>query len=1295
MPLRDPVQERVVSNFISRLLSGVGRSAILRAFPTRTVKRIDLERFRVADEHAPEELVRALVLPEGRYRIIFRQYREPGDRGDLSRALFTTLRSKLAREAQAAHRETGLWMLWLAYPLLYVPHPSPDREEFLLAPLFLWPIKIESGKLPEGEIEISREKGAPRFNRIALNWIRRTLEFDPPEPSGHELLELASFDDLHGLVERFCESFKPALDARFGNRIESVPERKTLRTLEAPRIYDAGIVGLIKWENMELLADLEKLHGMEELEGVAGDFLKEREQLESSPIEVPREENQFLVTDTDHTQERAIWMSRRPEGLVVHGPPGTGKSQVIVNIVADALARGEKVLVICQKKAALDVVAARLRKVGLRDLFIQVDDPESDRKRVIEILRDQDTTVGPQDNGERTAIAQEIEHIEKEFEQYSTALFEIRGQRGIHYQTMLARIACIEREYDAVRPLEEVRDLLNDANDVELRRVKDALEQIECLFWEADVPGNPWKNGRDDLTGDRYQLEEIEGVLAKALTLAEAADLWAGKKKPVGGELVGSLETICGSAGRLARSWAKLDSQIVSKAKSQLESAAEIEDLTYGSTADAVEALLKKQLSIFRLFLPTFHQNRKLIRGFVGRHDWARARIAEKVFYEIAGRAGDAAAFEPALETVGKWLQESASKSLVQMVRDGKPLTPTLSRLREYLPRLPILLRYLATVRGLDERGQEVVKAIQRALGGIPRNWQKVVELSALLAWVGEVERKSPILRSFTPELYETNRRRLIQLVQNKRKLESETIRAQWSAKWASIDHRWRQGLRFRGPRSQKLREVVETGITHGLFDLRPCWLVNPGAASQVFPLTRSLFDIIIFDEASQCPPEYALPALYRAGRAVVAGDGKQLPPTMFFKSAFDFEMDESDEEKIDGPERRADFEISTGTEDLLSLAQARLPGAHLNVHYRSLDPILIAFSNAAFYRNRLEAPQPAFPVMQDGVPALFLERVDGVYQTNRTNPEEARRVVSYLKRLWLMEKAPPTIGVVTFNDAQREAIEDLLQAESDRDVDFRLSFERELTRVEDDQDVGFFVKSLEAVQGDERDVILFSTTYGRREDGRFVRSFLGPINRQGGERRLNVAITRAKLWVRIYTSLPIHELASALTPGAVETADAAGRAMLQLYLAYAGHISKGERVAAESILHRALELAGGLAEHRGSIGAEESEFEIEVREALRTTLDLEIDTQVSSGSFRIDLAVRAPNKGGYILGIECDGKAYHSAPSARAYDYWRQVVLEQRGWRIHRVWSTAWRANRAREIEKIERLIGQILNAQ
>ncbi|MBU1207738.1 MAG: DUF4011 domain-containing protein [Proteobacteria bacterium] len=1292
MALRDPVQEQVISKFIQRLLSGVSRSAVLKAFPTRTVKRIDLARFRIAHSEAPEKLVQALVHPEGRYRLVFQDYRRADDRGSQSQALFTTLRTKLAREAQAVHRDTGIWMLWLAYPIIYVPHPSPDHEEFLLAPLFLWPIRIDSGNLPEGELILRREQGAPRFNRIAWQWIRRNLEFDAPEPTTAELLQMADFIALREIVKRCCDGFRPVLDISLQPSIQPVPERGSLKGLERPRLLDAGIVGLIQWENMELLADLEKLYGLDVLLGPAGDFLRERERPPASAIEIPEEKNRFLVTDTDHTQERAVWMARRPEGVVIHGPPGTGKSQVIVNIVADALARNERVLVVCQKKAALDVVSSRLRAVGLGDLSIQVDDAEGDRRRIIELLRDQESPSQFVNEQERIEAAEEIERLEKQFKEYSKALFRGRELRRINYRTMIARISRLEREWPGVRPLEALRELFKEINETDLNRLSEALARLEDLFWAANVPENPWVCGKENLSGDRYELEEINADLERALPSANTADSWTGKKGPSCGKLVGTTKEISDAASRLAVTWPRLNLRFARKLGHEQKIVAEIEANQYIKAADAVESIFKKQHSLSRHFTPSFYGNKKTIKVFIALRKWAIASTAHPVYGAIASRAADVSMCEPLLKAVGRWLEASKASLLLEDIRIAKPIAGYLQSLKDYLPTLQVLLRYRATVLGLDKRWKKVVDFIERAPGGPPKNWAKVAELSALLAWAGEAEKEAPILRSLTPELYEADRKRLRELAGRKRELESQTIRSIWAKKWSGVDHRWRRALRFRGPHSQRLREIVETGRTRGLLDLRPCWLANPGTSSQIFPLESSLFDLVIFDEASQCPPEYAVPALFRGKRVVVAGDGKQLPPTMFFKSAFDFEFDEAEEEQGERLEDKVELAISAGAEDLLSLGQARLPDSYLNVHYRSLDPTLISFSNAAFYKNRLEVPRPAIPITIDGKPALFLERVDGVYRTDRTNLEEARRVVDYLKQIWLTMEDRPTIGVVTFNDAQREAIEDLLEAEASRDPEVQAAYERELTRAKDGQDVGFFVKSLEAVQGDERDVILFSTTYGRREDGRFIRSFLGPINRQGGERRLNVAITRARLWVRIFTSLPIAELSSALTPGTVETQDAAGRAMLQLYLAYAERISGGDYAGGNGILRRAMELAGAIGEHQGSAGEEESEFEAEVRDALCDALGCQIDTQVSSGSFRIDLGVRAPDSSNYILGIECDGKAYHSAPSARSYDYWRQTVLEQRGWQIHRIWSSVWRTDRIGEINKVRDRIERIL---
>jgi len=1286
MPLRDPVQAQAVEHYTRRLLTGVSRSAALKAFPTRTVKRIDLARLRIARPDAPESLLHTLVEPEARYKLTFEDYRRQDEAGEARRALFTTLRNRLARDAQAAHRETGLWMLWLAYPLLYAPHPSRDRDDFLLAPLFLWSVRIDSTGLSEGEISFVREGAVPRFNRVAWQWIRRNLDFDPPEPTPSELLELTTFEKLRESVQRYTAGFRLSLDGTLIPRIVPVPERKQVSSWDVPRLLDAGILGLIRWENMELLADLGRLHDMEELAGPAGEFLRERQRLDVPLIEVPREKDRFLITDTDASQERAIWASRRQEGVVVHGPPGTGKSQVIVNIVADVLAHGETVLVVCQKKAALDVVASRLSAAGLGDLLLQVDDAEGDRRRIIESLRSQEPPVRADVERRRAAGAAEIEQLESRFEAYSKALFSLRERRGTNYRAMLARISRIQRNTAGIRPLPALRKLLSSSDETSLRQLCEALEGIERLYFEAEVADNPWMDARQDLAGDPYEMDEIRECLGDGTEAYGAADTWAARAGPAGLPLVGDLAEIEAAAARLGDAWPRLERQLLRPVRTEVD-AREIDDATFRRAAEAATALVRHQGSIVRFLRPAFYRARNLLGAFGAVRPWVEDASADGIFRAIAKRARDAAACERYLRTLGAWIDAAVVDRLVGELRAGRPVAGYLQRIQTHLPLLPVLLRYRATLAGLGERDRQVVAALVEDAEATPRAWSRVTELSALLEWVADAERESPILREMTPEIHRTERVRLVEAARAKRQLEATAIRSRWAAEWEGIDHRWRRGLRFRGPNSVRLREVVETGLRRGLLDLRPCWLANPGTTSQILPLEHGVFDVVVFDEASQCPPEYALPALYRGRRVVVAGDGKQLPPTMFFRSTFDFDTEEEAAEREQAVEDKVELGISTGAEDLLFLAQARLPDAHLNVHYRSIDPQLIAFSNAAFYGNRLEAPRPPSTTTADGATALSLERVDGVYRPDRTNPEEARRVVACLRRLWLESDARPTVGVVTFNEAQREEIEDLLDAEAARDVAFRCAFEREQARRDGDQDVGFFVKSLEAVQGDERDVILFSTTYGRREDGRFSRSFLGPINQAGGERRLNVAITRARQWVRIFTSLPIAELADALGAGSVQTQETAGRAMLQLYLAFAERVTAGDESGAEAVLLRALKLSGTLGPQPASSGEEESEFEVEVREALRDALGLEIDSQVSSGAFRIDLAVRSPG-GGYLLGIECDGKAYHSAASARAYDHWRQSLLEERGWRIHRVWSTSWWRERQREIERVQFIV-------
>lgn len=455
-----------------------------------------------------------------------------------------------------------------------------------------------------------------------------------------------------------------------------------------------------------------------------------------------------------------------------------------------------------------------------------------------------------------------------------------------------------------------------------------------------------------------------------------------------------------------------------------------------------------------------------------------------------------------------------------------------------------------------------------------------------------------------------------------------------------------------------------------------------------MFPLTPGLFDLVIFDEASQCPIEQALPIVYRGKRVVVAGDEKQLPPTSFFSpessGAEDDETEDGAAEDVPvlQAQQAAITQHVTDSEDLLAAAVASLPHDYLAVHYRSEHPALIEFSNRAFYNGLLEAPPSRMPPGSEQPPIRWVE-VNGLYEAGkRVNRVEAQRVVEEVKTALFMEKHP-TIGVVTFNQPQRELIQDLLESERLRDRAFAEKFDEELNRRDNNQDVGLFVKNLENVQGDERDVMIFSTTFGPTSEGKMQRRF-GPVGQRGGERRLNVAITRAKRRIVVVSSMPVNEISTALLGDQGAGAGITPSGYLQLYMAYAQSISNGEapRVA------RVLDLLKPSMAVRGT-GDTESPLEEEIKEAL-DRMGYVVDSQVGVGGFRIDLAVKHRDpRLGYVLGIECDGAAYHSDRSARLRDVWRQSILQERyGWRMHRVWSTRWWHYRHEEISKLTRAI-------
>lgn len=422
------------------------------------------------------------------------------------------------------------------------------------------------------------------------------------------------------------------------------------------------------------------------------------------------------------------------------------------------------------------------------------------------------------------------------------------------------------------------------------------------------------------------------------------------------------------------------------------------------------------------------------------------------------------------------------------------------------------------------------------------------------------------------------------------------------------------------------IRELIQNA-PNAIQAIKPAMMMSPPSVAKFLPRCQTQFDVVIFDEASQLRASEAIGAIVRATQVIVVGDDKQLPPSNFFKLVVDDDLQDEDDP--------ADV---VGIESILDLVEPKADlSTTLRWHYRSRSENLIDFSNRHFYdHNLITFPGSGSEALATG---LSLEFDPNNFFTPKVaiNRAEARAVAQRVLK-HALESGDLSLGVVAFSVRQRDMILDELEFAKKQHPDLDDFFSA-------NGNEPFFVKNLENVQGDERDVILISVGYGLQEDGKLVQNF-GPINNKGGERRLNVLVTRAKLAMEVFCNFKADALKMPPMPNP-------GLVAFRDFLAYAENPK------------RVLPVETGL-------GAE-SPFEEQVAEVVKS-LGYDIETQVGMSGYRIDIGVRsAKNPGRYALGIECDGASYHSSFSARDRDRLRQNHLESMGWRIHRIWSTDW----------------------
>jgi very-short-patch-repair endonuclease len=528
-----------------------------------------------------------------------------------------------------------------------------------------------------------------------------------------------------------------------------------------------------------------------------------------------------------------------------------------------------------------------------------------------------------------------------------------------------------------------------------------------------------------------------------------------------------------------------------------------------------------------------------------------------------------------------------------------------------------------------------------------PEQTPQVFEINYLRWWLSSVIDSDAVLQSFSGSEQQFTVAAFAQNVDDYLSLTRRYIRARIAAHHqapASAKDDEAMGLLTRElkkkMRFKPLRKMLGQASS-AILRLTPCLMMSPLSVAQFLALGEQLFDVVIFDEASQIPVWDSIGALARGKQAVIAGDPKQMPPTDFFSRGTDDEDSDND--------------LQSAESILDECRSVRVPELYLDWHYRSRHENLIAFSNHHYYDDRLVT----FPAPQTKDSSVSFHYVkDGIYATGkaRHNENEAKAVVAdvvaHLKAP-LVDGKKLSVGVVTFNSQQQKLIEDLLEAERRADPTLEQWFDAA-------QMEPVMVKNLENVQGDERDIMYFSVTFGPSIEGRLSMNF-GPLNKDGGERRLNVAITRARNQLKVFSSLRPDQIDLSRT-GALGVRD------FKHFLEFA------ERGAASFARETHLTAHGF-----------DSCFEEAVCDALEKR-GWRVQSQVGVAKFRIDLGVVHPAyPGRYLAGVECDGATYHSAATARDRDKVREGVLRGLGWNILRVWSTDWWENPERTADELD----------
>lgn len=1116
----------------------------------------------------------------------------------------------LKREVEEIQKETGKYDLYVGFPYVF---GKIGQDITVKAPILLIPVTLEIEKdtatlihMENQPIIINRSLILAYCNENKIKSDNLISEFDP--------LSESTFANVHDVLAYLEQS---GIKLNYQKRKTIIPFDPTKEiTNENLDVKYMAVLGRFPLAN-PIYNDYEILE-KQNLSTPSIDLLlkgksKKAKKTKNNPIT-------YTINDLDYAQENAIDQVNQNGNIVIYGPPGTGKSQTIVNIISDALCKNKRVLVVSQKRAALDVVFSRLNKLNQKAMFIP--DPEKDKTKFFDRIKQMHAQVIRDDFQSKQKKFQKNEiNINKELnvlQKISDTLFT-PTDFGLTLQEMYARSYNVGKEskdYNLYKDLlkTSISSLNYSELDENVRYIKDKNLAKIFIDRETAIKNNPLVvHLKPDL--ELHKLKELQSFVAKLAKLP--------------------LIPFDFSAYPHSRYLSTFYLERTGNNRPDMQDIANIiMQVEYPTLTKWLKACILPPLWLVFPFIKYKHAKLKKDVNI----DLNIALKAFKMF-----------------ETPYTFLQESLDSEGYALVMGG-----LINGNNEFAKKLLSALENYIAVRDLNRAINELSPITKDILlysySHSDKSYDSFVDVINKiipLRIYHEIIKNDAYIEDVLSQTvtFDSIRDRILNLKRDQRELTKELAMSKFNIDYLeyfanaedSKDYLYQiQKQRALWP----IRRIIEF-FSEYLFRLFPCWLLSPQTVSTIFPLKKGMFDLVVFDEASQMFVENALPTIYRGKSIVVAGDNKQLRPSSGFVRRY--QADDSFDYSVD-----LSTQAALEVESLLDLATAKFTPVHLTYHYRSLFSELIDFSNVAFYGNKLQiAPNTVLTTENKPIERI---KVKGTWQ-NRHNHEEAVAVVKLVKNIFRDRQYNESIGIVTFNNEQKEYIEDLLDQEADKVATFRKQLYKEENRIENGENYSIFVKNLENVQGDERDIIIFSVGYAKNDYDRVVAQF-GSLSMDGGENRLNVAITRARKKVYVVTSIEPEEL------DRVETTKNNGPKLLKKYLLYARAVSSGKQSDVDTV----LSTFDANVKDVSPIGA----YEEQIKEGLEK-LGYTVYTNLGNTSYKLSLGVFDKELNRFILGVECDYQANKNSTNVLERDVYRIKFLESRGWKIVRVWSRDW----------------------